>query len=123
MEQLISFIDSNSDSLGFQVALYLSQMSCVWAILQLIVFYIPMRRSFDCNGLSMFALSKMPTSYKDTCNRIVCIIHEVFCGVAGAIYYSTSDNWNMTCGQTTTQLEYYIVIVSTAFFINDLCSK
>ena len=102
MEQAKQWIDSHSGSFEFQVALDLSFMCLVWAVLQLIVFCVPIRRSFDCSGLPTFAFSRMPTSYKDTCNRVVCIIHEVFCTVAGAIYFSTDDNLNIECGQTTT---------------------
>jgi len=87
------------------------------------VFCIPIRKLYDCTNVTTFAFRKMPKAYKDTCNRVVCILHEVFCTIAVAIYFATDDNLNIKCGQTTTGLEYLIIVISTAFFIYDIFSK
>ena len=61
----------------------------------------------------------LPTGYLDTCNRIVSILHALFCIVSTTYYFLTTSIY-IECGGSTTALEYSILVVSTGYLCYDL---
>ena len=62
----------------------------------------------------------MPAGYIDSCNRVVSIVHALFCTFGALIYFASDSNMSIKCGGSTTDLEYFMIIVSTGYFVYDV---
>ena len=65
------------------------------------------------------SIKDLPAGYLDTCNRVVSILHALFCTLS-SVYYFIGNNMELKCGASTTDLQYFIIIVSTGYFFYDL---
>ena len=112
--------DPNSWSFERTLAYDLLIMCTFWTLFQLAVFCVPVRESFGCAKVPTFAFSKMPAGYIDSCNRVVSIAHALFCTIGALIYFASDSNMYIKCGGSTTDLEYFMIIVSTGYFVYDI---
>ena len=62
----------------------------------------------------------MPAKYIDSCNRVVSILHSLFCLFGALIYFATDNNVRIKCGGEVTNFEYFMIIVSTGYFFYDV---
>ena len=114
--------DPTSWHFDLALARDLAIMTLFWILVQVSVFLLPLRDSFGCHKSPALSVKDLPKDYVDTCNRIVSILHASFCIISTSYYFliGYGNNIHIVCGQSTTDIEYFITIVSTGYFIYDL---
>ena len=108
-ELLFSLEGKVSLGSGYGLAPDLVLSSAIWTLLQVVLFQWP--------DLSAYKMKRIP--YLDMRNRMVSFIHGILCMNLCAHYMVFGD---YGCGTLTTETEYWILVMSSGYFMYDFLS-
>ena len=108
-ELLFSLEGKVSLGSGYGLVPDLVLSSALWTILQVVLFQWP--------DLSAYKMKRIP--YLDMRNRMVSFIHGILMMCLCAHYMAFGD---YGCGTLTTEMEYWILVVSSGYFCYDFLS-
>ena len=114
--------DPNSWQFELALARDFAIMTLFWSLVQVCVFLLPLRRSFGCDKSSTWNVKQLPAHYTDSCNRLVSILHATFCIISTNYYFFSGwgESFPPECGKSTAELEYFIVMFSSAYHLYDI---
>ena len=105
----ISFDKKAELGIGYGLVADLAVSSSLWATFQIILFQWP--------DLSKYKMKRIP--YLDMRNRMVSFWHGLISMLLVTYMHFTQDQF---CGSLTSQMEYFILVNSSGYFIYDFCS-